>query len=315
MSHILEYVWIDKNGNLRSKNRVKDKIEFPNWNFDGSSTGQASVDNSERFLKPVYVCRNPFYNNGFLVLCAVYDDFDCLIPNEYNNFDECNKFLNKHKYEIPWFGFEQEYFLVNNNEYKSNDNYCGVGSHIFGRSIVDKHMNACIKAGLSIYGTNAEVAPNQWEYQIGTVEGIKAANELWISRYILQRIAEEHNVKVEFHPKPFENMNGSGCHTNFSTVKTRGEKGFEYMRDVIFPKLEKNHTLDIQHYGKDNEKRLTGKHETADISIFSWGIGSRNTSIRVGYETSMNGKGYFEDRRPASNCDPYLVCMALVNSS
>ena len=61
------------------------------------------------------------------------------------------------------------------------------------------------------------------------------------------------------------------------------------------------------HYGKDNQKRMTGRHETASFDKFTWGVGSRYTSIRIGYDTFNNKKGYFEDRRPASNIDPYLV--------
>lgn len=327
---ILEYIWIDGNNNLRSKNKVVESIDdIPIWNFDGSSTKQSEINDSERFLKPVYTCKNPFYENGLIVLCAVYNDYKSTIPNENNIFDECLKVLEKYKDENPWFGFEQEYFLLSKNgsllceNYeKQGQYYCSVGTNnAIGRNISDEHLKTCLEIGLKIYGTNAEVAPGQWEYQIGTLEGIEAAHQLWISRYILLRISEKHDICVSFHPKPFDFLNGSGCHANFSTKKTRNKlsldentekNGLDYIINDIIPKLKENHKLYIDNYGKHNDKRLTGKYETSNISNFSWGIGTRNTSIRIGNDTNEKGFGYFEDRRPASNCDPYLVCMLLV---
>ncbi len=336
MKYIVEYIWIDAFGALRSKNKVYlNKPESINditvWNFDGSSTGQAETGNSERFLKPIYMCNNPFFENSYLVLCAVYEDLELTKPGIYNNFNICSEILNKYVDTKPWFGFEQEYFLLKRsktnisncpleleNVSECNEQgqyYCSVGAqNAFGRNIVDEHLLNCIKAGISIYGTNAEVAPSQWEFQIGTVEGIEAAHQLWLARYILIRTAEKYDVCVSFHPKLFKELNGSGCHTNFSNKDTRQPGGYEMMIRDIFAKLEKQHDLHIMNYGDYNNLRLTGHHETASYNKFSWGVASRNTSIRVGLDTKVNGYGYFEDRRPASNCDPYLVSMLLVKT-
>ena len=60
-------------------------------------------------------------------------------------------------------------------------------------------------------------------------------------------------------------------------------------------------------YGEGNEQRMTGAHETANYSTFTHGIANRGASVRIGNETYNNKKGYFEDRRPSSNCDPYIV--------
>lgn len=337
MKYIVEYIWIDGSGGLRSKNKVYNSRpssinDITIWNFDGSSTGQAETKDSERFLKPVYMCNNPFYENSYLVLCAVYNDVSLEVPDDRNNFDLCQKILGKYKDIEPWFGFEQEYFLFQRCK-TSNSNiplgveqvtdcneqgqyYCSVGAeNSFGRSIVIEHLHNCIKAGLDIYGTNAEVAPSQWEFQIGTVAGIEAAHQLWIARYILLLTAEKHDVCVSFHPKPFKHLNGSGCHTNFSTRDTRNIGGYDIMIRDMFAKLEANHNEHILNYGDYNTLRLTGLHETASIDKFTWGVGSRGTSVRVGIETRNNRCGYFEDRRPASNCDPYLVSMLLVKTT
>jgi glutamine synthetase len=127
-----------------------------------------------------------------------------------------------------------------------------------------------------------------------------------VARYLLERIAEKYNVSINYHPKPELNINGSGCHTNFSTVFTRAEHGINTIYDYI-KKLENKHDEHINVYGESNNLRLTGIHETSSINKFSYGVGTRNTSIRIPNNVQSQGYGYFEDRRPASNMDPYLV--------
>ena len=194
--------------------------------------------------------------------------------------------------------------------------YCSVGaSQCFGRIIADAHYRACLYAGIKLSGTNAEVMPGQWEYQVGPVEGVAIGDHMHMSRYILQRIAEDFNVTISFAPKLFEDWNGSGCHTNFSTKTMRlGTGGMEYI-NTMMDKFAAKHTDHIEVYGDDNNKRLTGIHETSSLTDFSYGVGNRAASFRIPTSTAHdNGKGYIEDRRPASNMDPYLVCAMLVDS-
>jgi glutamine synthetase len=95
-------------------------------------------------------------------------------------------------------------------------------------------------------------------------------------------------------------------HTNVSTKKMREEGGIKVIKQAIY-NLAAAHADHIAVYGEDNDLRLTGKHETASIDKFSFGVANRGASIRIGRETEADGKGYFEDRRPSSNADPYLV--------
>ena len=227
--------------------------------------------------------------------------------------------------EQPWFGIEQEYFIIGDKfplegfeNAKQGQYYCSVGTiNAYYREVAEEHLYACLKAGLNISGVNAEVAPCQWEYQIGPCEGIQAGDQLWISRWLLERMAEKHNVKILWHPKPFPNLNGSGCHTNFSTMAMREPNGKDEPLDLIYNTIETlrlNHTTDMKVYGKFNDKRMSGKYETAKYSEFSFDKNQpvdRGASIRVGYDTIHNKKGYFEDRRPASNMDPYDVIYRL----
>ena len=333
---IAEYVWIDAFKQLRSKAQVLENIyitsypfypnnnELPVWNFDGSSTGQAETDDSEIVIKPRIVFKDPFRLYGILVLCDCYDGKNQ--PIESNKRYYADEIFQKVKEHKPWYGLEQEYVIFDMNTKrplgwpavgypeKQGKYYCGIGpDRAFGRRIANEHFEACLNAGIKICGINGEVLPGQWEFQIGPCEGIDAGDHLWMARYILGRICEHHNAYISYHPKPEKgDWNGSGCHTNFSSLAMRQENGLEKIYDAI-DKLEKCHEEHIKVYG-DNSERLSGKHETSDIHTFTYGISDRSASIRIPLLVSKQEKGYFEDRRPASDCDPYEVTSILAKT-
>ena len=341
--HILEYIWLDADSGFRSKTRVitdaiTDVKELPVWNYDGSSTGQAETHNSEIFLHPVAFFSDPFRRgyeyqfNGIntkcsLVWCETRTSNN--VPLKNSNRSRALEVFTKYEHEKSWFGLEQEYIVMDAStglpqQFKAlkppcqGTYYCGVGANnVPDRVIAERHMECCLMEGIKICGINAEVAPGQWEYQIGPCEGISAGDELWISRYILNRIAEQHSCVISYHPKPLltvgETYNGSGCHTNFSTKSMREDGGYNHILNAV-NKLGKKHELHINNYGENNDLRLTGSNETASINKFSFGVGSRTSSIRIPNTVVAEGKGYFEDRRPASNCDPYLVTMLITET-
>jgi glutamine synthetase len=321
----LEYVWLDATSQFRSKTRIifnfDGKLEnVPMWDFDGSSTGQADSKKSEIILKPCAIFKDPFRNpdRDFLILCSTYNSDMNPLPN--NNRHAAELSFSKENVDLhePQYGLEQEYFIFDfdtkkplgfKENGKQGQYYCSIGAqNAFGRHIVEEHLHKCLASGIKICGINAEVAVAQWEFQIGICDGIEAADHLWMARYVLDRVAEKHNVHINYHPKPlFGDWNGSGCHTNVSTKKTRDKNGGLDEIYVAIEKLKSNHIDHIYIYGEDISMRLNGKHETSSFFSFTSGIANRSVSIRIGNQTVVNGCGYFEDRRPNSNMDPYLV--------
>ena len=327
-----EYVWLDgfkPEPSLRSKVKATDlrgtdKGEMndsmpPKWSFDGSSTQQAEGGSSDCLLIPVQKYDNPT-NPDHLVMCEVLAADSTVHPS--NTRVAAAEVAT----DEWWFGFEQEFFFTDpetgdplgweKGEPKAQgDYYCGVGAgNVVGREISDIHLQACLDMGITLTGTNAEVALGQWEYQcLG--KGIKAADDLWVSRYLLFKIAEEFGVGVNIHPKPKTgDWNGSGMHTNFSNEEMRSN-GTEELFSSMCEKLGKVHAEGIASYGSDNDMRLTGLHETQSIDQFSYGVSDRGASIRIPiYTVEHNWNGYLEDRRPASNADPYKILSHLVGT-
>ena len=191
--------------------------------------------------------------------------------------------------------------------------YCAVGyQYVAGREIIEHHLETCLAAGLGITGANAEVMLGQWEFQCFG-EGLKAADDLMAARYLLFRSSEKFKVAVELHPKPIKgDWNGSGMHANFSWPYLREVGGEEYVMGIMSG-FEKVHGEHLAEYGAFNEERLTGEHETASMDKFSYGVANRGASIRIPIFTVQDDwKGYLEDRRPASNADPYRVISRIV---
>ncbi len=322
----LEYLWLDgcTPTQIRYKTKVvKEPLNVPEWGFDpiwgfdGSSTEQADGNSSDCVLKPVKKYPNPLEANSTIVLCEVYNVDDT--PHVSNTRSKLlNTVLNEDK---EWVGFEQEYTLFDGDRplgwpslgepAPQGDYYCGRN---IGENVSREHLNACIDAGLSICGTNAEVMLGQWEYQIGAGRAVDMSDDLWVARWLLERICEKHGLSVSLYPKPIEgDWNGAGCHTNFSTKEMRQDGGYDKIIEAC-ERLSKNPQEHIDAYGIDNDKRLTGLHETCDINTFRYGVSDRGASIRIPWQVEKNGKGYLEDRRPASNCDPYVVSQKLIQT-
>lgn len=325
--------------------------KLPEWGFDGSSTGQADGHKSDVILRPVAVFQDPLRKDtdaAYLAMCETFNADGS--PNSTNHRIGLREALSKGLYAEAWVGFEQEYFLCKDDaplgwvrsfsevgyfgrvleklaeqviDYvlpePQGPFYCGVGAgKVAGRDIAEKHLAACLKAGIGITGINSEVAIGQWEFQVFHQNLMVAGDHLWVARWLLHRIAEDHGVSVNLHPKPFSgDVNGSGLHTNFSTKMTReggpDGSGMDYIIRAC-EAIGKRIPQHLEVYGVDNHLRLTGKHETCSISEFRYGVSDRGASIRIPLHVAQAKAGYFEDRRPASNADPYRVAKVILET-
>ncbi|MBL31653.1 MAG: glutamine synthetase [Flavobacteriales bacterium] len=324
-----EYIWLDgyqPEANLRSKTKVikfdqfdEDLSVLPDWSFDGSSTQQADGSFSDCVLRPVKIYKDPARLDGYLVLCEVMNADGA--PHESNTRSQI-----KQGFDDFWFGFEQEYTLMDGTRplgfpeqgfpNPQGMYYCSVGNkNVAGREIVEAHLDLCLEAGLNITGINAEVLLGQWEFQVLGQDPYSAGDDLWVARYLLHRVTEEYGVGLEFHPKPVQgDWNGSGMHCNFSNKKMRDVGGKNYIESIC-DALGAAHTAHIAVYGSSNEQRLTGLHETQSIEKFSYGVSDRGASIRIPISLPANDwKGYLEDRRPASNADPYKIVAIMIDT-
>ncbi len=331
MAYRAEYLWIDGNepdAEIRSKTKILADGDVPGtWGYDGSSTNQATGDNSDVVLSPKFQCPDPIRGgNDILVMCETYLT-DQTTPHPTNTRAKAVAAMEKYGDQKPWFGLEQEYTLLDketgwpagfpNGGYPAPQGpyYCGVGAvKIFGRELIEKHTTACMEAGLAISGTNAEVMPGQWEFQIGPVDTVAVGDHMWVARYLLYRLAEDYHVEVSIAAKPMKgDWNGAGMHTNFSTEKMRNDY------DAIIAACEslgaegkvQEH---LAGYGSGIEDRLTGAHETQRFDQFSYGVSDRGASIRIPWQVAQEKKGYIEDRRPNANADPYAVATLMTNT-
>ncbi len=326
MSYQAEYIWLDgtkPTAQLRCKTKIIEDGKEPGiWGFDGSSTNQAPGSNSDCVLQPVYVTPDPLRGgNNKLVLCEVLlTDFT---PHPTNTRSLCLQTADTYKDQEPLFGIEQEYTFFQDGRplgwpavgfpAPQGPYYCGVGGDdIVGREIIERHTLACMEAGISIEGTNAEVMKGQWEFQIGILPAPSIGDQIWLGRWLLARIAEDYGVQVSLAAKPVPgDWNGAGAHTNFSTKAMR--EGY----DAIIAGCEalaKKTQEHIEGYGAGIEDRLTGAHETAPWHTFSYGASDRGASVRIPWAVEKAKKGWLEDRRPNANCDPYVVAKLMIET-
>ena len=244
-------------------------------------------------------------------------------PHPSNSRAACQASSEKFANLDTWFGIEQEYTYFqgtrplgwpeNGFPAPQGGYYCGVGAdEVFGRPIVEAHLDACLEAGLAISGINGEVMPGQWEFQIGPIGAPAVGDHLWLARWLLYRIGEQFNVSATLDPKPVRgDWNGAGAHTNFSTNVMREN----YDACVAAAEaLKGKHDLHIVNYGDRIEERLTGLHETCSYKEFRYGVSDRGASVRIPWQVARDGMGYIEDRRPNANCDPYIVTQLILDT-
>ena len=327
MSIKAEYIWIDGTEPtplLRSKTKVVASADdLPIWGFDGSSTNQATGEASDCVLRPVCSVPDPIRGGDHVLVMAEVLNTD-FTPHVTNTRAALAAAMETYAAHEPWFGIEQEYTMFKGSRplgfpehtgYPAAQGpyYCGVGSDdIYGRPVVEAHLDACLAAGIELSGINAEVMPGQWEFQVGPLGPLEVSDKLWLARWLLHRVGEDFGISITLDPKPVRgDWNGAGAHTNFSTKEMRESY------DAVIAAAEalgKNADHHVANYGHGIEDRLTGHHETAPYHEFSYGVSNRAASVRIPWQVAKDGKGYLEDRRPNANCDPYVVTRLIVET-
>jgi glutamine synthetase len=340
--YTFEYIWYDASGAFRSKVRIvhcsPTQINMhmrADWNYDGSSTGYTTTQNSEIILHPVATYTDRSRERYYYLLCESILQTQHLDPRH-----QLERLFNQNQVSIlePWFGFEQEFFILDKRtnhilgtnpatplppqgpyycgvQLPSGYNYATEGDRGIDRTreLTEAIVKRCMDIGVGVTGWNLEVAPGQTEIQVFG-HGLRACDDLMMMRYMAYRVLASHHCEPDFRPKPLGSAwNGSGMHTNVSTVQTRAENGMDVIQGYM-SSLKQYHTAHIAVYGEGNEERLTGHHETSSMETFTHGIGDRTASVRIPTQTMHDGRGYFEDRRPAANANPYIVAERILKT-
>jgi glutamine synthetase len=320
---VVEYIWINSNNEIKTKIKViclnynNNKISldnFPNWNYDVSRSME-KINGSEVILKPVAFYKSPFKIVNFIVLCDTW--INNTTPSPFNHRVNTINILEKTKTYLPKIGFEQEFFLSRDNiplsfidNHPIKNTYCSIGNNsvfiknISIRDIILKAFDNCLEAGLELIGYNLESKPSQFKFKI-LADGINAADQLYMMRYIINRTLEDYNCYLDLRPNPIENYI-SKCATTFSTHDMRQPNGIKYIEEAI-TYLQKKHYRHLLFYG-DNQ--LSHKLNP----IFNYKNGNRNTCIRIPIDVRNNKCGFLEDRRPFSNIDPYIITTLLLST-
>lgn len=305
---IVDYVWIGEDGDLKSKTKIFYKIiervdELPVFSYDSILSN--SPESSEIFVYPKRLFRCPFRRPyGAIVMCDTHNSKNTLVDNHRHR---AKKIFSTFADQKPYFGLTQMFSIatigIDDNQENKNelsDKYCSVGAqNVIGRDISEDHLEACMYAGINVSGTNVGKHLGEWEFHLHPSEGLDAADQLWIARYILEKTAEKYHTQIIYDAHP-----DAKCYVSFSTQSMREEGGLNVIMSTI-EKLKIKHREHLKYYGCDTSK----------FDEFNCAIGNRKASIRVPTNTYKNKRGCLEDRRPPANMNPYLVMTKLLESS
>lgn len=256
------------------------------------------------------------------MLCETFTDAKKATAT--NKRQACIEIINRvcdHEVNI---GFGQEFYLLGPADRPfgwpcgalplvQGKNYGGIGTHrVVGREIIECIERSCLYAGINVYGTSPERTLGQWKFLTGPSLSIQAADELWVARYIMQRIAEDYGLSITFRTCPVLYRGLSALHTSFSTKKSRENGGYQVLMDYI-KKLANKHAQDVKILDMDGV-RLSGDDQTCQREHFRHGVGDRTACIKITPAVVDKKKGYFQDRRPCACSDPYVVITTLIKS-
>ena len=274
-------------------------------------------------LKPVFVCPDPLRGgDNVLVMSEVL--LTDMTPHPTNTRALLAPVAEKFAGQEPLFGIEQEYTFFKDGRplgfpeggfpAPQGFYYCGVGAdEVFGRDIVEVHLDACLEAGLSLSGINAEVMPGQWEFQVGPLEPARrlrpAVDRALAALPHRRGVRRRGDARPEAGRRRLERR--GRAHQLLHEVDARRRTTRSSPRAKRSAKKALEH---VENYGYGIEDRLTGLHETAPWNEFSYGVSDRGASVRIPWQVEVDEKGYIEDRRPNANMDPYVVTRLITDT-
>lgn len=166
--------------------------------------------------------------------------------------DVCRYFSDDVNKVIAYLGWEQEYFLIDEDLYSARPDLSltertllghesaknqQLDDHYFGAipSRVQEFMKdlevECYKLGIPVKTRHNEVAPNQFEFAPIYEECNLANDHNQLLMSVMKRVARRHNFRVLLHEKPFKGVNGSGKHCNWSMGTNTGINLFSPGKD------------------------------------------------------------------------------------
>jgi len=333
------YIWIDSTQEqLRQKTATLDSFpsdvsELKIWNFDGSSTGQASGNYSDVLLRPVAFFRDPFRRgNHILVFCECLREDGNPHPNDARRplaqtIESCQE-------KDPLFVLEQQYTMLDLKHRPlgwpqpsgfpsaTGDSYCGIGAdRSFGRDIAEAHISACLFAGVKIEGMRGGLMPGQWAFRIGPGSGVEVADHLWVARFILHQVAEQFGVVISIHPNPVAKISTSFLPVYLATKEIREEKGLKAAEEAA-KRLRETHESYQEIFRREQGREFSIEFSRELSRDFSRDL-SRDFSradldprdlVRAREVPESWGSKYLEDGRPASNCDPYVLIQKIAET-
>lgn len=235
----------------------------------------------------------------------------------------CSLFYNNiHKVNVT-FGWEQEYFLVDEALYFARPDLILTGRTLIGHPSakdqqLEDHYFASIpervkafmmdleieawRLGIPLKTRHNEVSPNQFECASIFEEANLANDHNILLMDIMRKIAERHHFRVLLHEKPFAGINGSGKHCNWSLMASNGVnllspgnnslsnlRFLAFVAIVIKAVYEYNDLLKATVASLGNEHRLGGNEAPPNIiSVF---LGNTISSILQEIETKI-GKNH-----------------------
>lgn len=341
---VAEYIWTDSDGNVRSKAKTITSVpsgpdDCSIWMYDGSICGQAALKDSDVYLVPRAVFKDPFRGPPHvLVICESVTQDMSPAPGSFRA--DAAEACDRHGGCEPWFSFEQEYCLMkvgcmgegfdegtpygfgeeeDDTDVAAEGNfYCGAGGDKIcecQRALQDDHYALCLAAGVKIASAHAGCGVGSGVFTVGPCTGVSVGDHMTVARWILKVASEAYadHFYPSFHPQPAEGRRGCAMNAAFSARQTRSEGGLGVIEKCCRA-LSRRTREHLAAYGLDNDKRLVGKNGASDINHFNYAVSDRTSSVMIPRNVAVTGKGELVDRRPGANADPYRVCGLIITT-